>query len=166
MQNVALRFREFIHLDRKRAAEGLTPLELERWAALKRALGREFSPGLSDERADQRGSVRVPARLAVTFHDVGELQRRLMTNLSRGGLFVVTDHPAAIGTRLELRLHVEETGERIAASAEVVSHNVGPGFSSDEQGMGLRFLELKPEAERSIERLYERKLREAAERVS
>jgi Tfp pilus assembly protein PilZ len=35
-----------------------------------------------------------------------------MTNLSRGGVFIATQQPAEIGTRLELQLHIEETGER------------------------------------------------------
>jgi uncharacterized protein (TIGR02266 family) len=163
VHDVALLFRQFIHLERKREGEGLSPLELQRWTALKRMLGKEFSPGLSDQRADQRTSVRIPTRLAVTFRDLGELQRCLMTNLSRGGVFVATERPAEIGTRLELQIHVEETDAWIEAPAEVVTCDVGPGFASDERGMGLRFLELKPETQRAIEELYERKLEEAAE---
>ena len=165
VRDVALLFREYIHLERKREGEGLSPLELQHWTGLKRMLGKEFSPGLSDQRADQRSSVRVPTRLAVTFRNVGELQRCLMTNLSRGGLFIATEQPAEIGTHLELQLHVEETGERIEAPSEVVSNDVGPGFAPGERGMGLRFLELKPEAQRAIEELYESKLEEAAERL-
>ena len=165
MRDVALLFREYIHLERKRTGEGLSPLELQRWTALKRVLGKEFSPGLSDEKADQRGSVRIPTRLAVAFRNLGELQSSLMTNLSRGGLFVATEQPAAIGTRLDLQLHVEETGEKIDVPTEVVSHDVGPNFSSGERGMGLRFLEMKPETQRAIDELYERQLKQVVEGV-
>jgi uncharacterized protein (TIGR02266 family) len=165
VRDIALLFREYIHLERKRIGEGLSPLELQRWTALKRMLGKEFSPGLSDERANQRRSVRVSTRLAVTFRNLGELQRCLMTNLSRGGLFIATEQPAEIGTRLELQLHIEETGEQIDAPTEVVSVDVGPGFASGERGMGLRFLEMTPETQRAIDELYERKLEEAAEGV-
>jgi len=165
VRDVALPFREYIHLERKRTGEGLSPLELQRWTRLKRMLGKEFSPGLSDECADQRHSVRVPTRLAVAFRDLGELQRCLMTNLSRGGVFIATQQPAEIGTRLELQLHIEETGERIDAPTEVVSRDVGPGLASGERGMGLRFLEMKPETQRAIDEFYERKLKEAAEGV-
>ena len=107
--------------------------------------------------------MRVPTRLAVAFRNFGELQCCLMTNLSRGGLFIATEQPAEIGTRLELQLHIEETGERIDTPTEVVSRNVGPGFASDERGMGLRFLEMKPETQRAIDEFYERKLEEVAE---
>jgi Tfp pilus assembly protein PilZ len=103
-----------------------------------------------------------------------------MTNLSRGGVFIATDRPAEIGTRLELRIHIEDTGEEIArlelrihiedtgeeidVPGQVVSQNVGPNFESGQCGMGLRFLEMKPEVGRKVEALYERKLKEAAER--
>ena len=110
MRDVALLFREYIHLERKRTSKGLSPRELQRWTALKRVLGKEFSPGLSDEKADQRGSVRIPTRLAVAFRSSGELRSSLMTNLSRGGVFIATEQPVEIGTHLELQLRIEETG--------------------------------------------------------
>lgn len=164
--DVAGSFREFVRLDRKRAAQGLTHTELRRWMALKRRLTQAFSPGLSDWRADQRSSLRVPARLAVSFHDLGELRACLMTNLSRGGVFVATDDPLELGTRLELRLTVEETGKQIEVPAEVVSQNVGPDLRPDQRGMGLRFTELDAEAARQIAELYERALERAAETLA
>ena len=66
---------------------------------------------------------------------------------------------------LDLQLHVEETGEQIDVPAEVVSHDVGPDFAAGERGMGLRFLEMKPEAQRAIEELYERQLKQVVEKV-
>jgi len=165
VKDVASLFRQFVALDRKRAADGLSPDELERWHALKRSLGKKFSPGLTDHRADERASVRVPTRLQVTFRDVGELRKSLLTNLSRGGLFVATDRPAEIGTRLELRIHVENPDRLIVVPAEVVSQNVGPGFSSDHHGMGLRFLEMEDDAKRLVDELYERALEKAARDV-
>ena len=85
-----------------------------------------------------------------------------MMNLSRGGFFVATDRPAEIGTRLELRLHIEDSSEEIDVPAEVVSRNVGPNLASGQSGMGLRFLEMKPEVAGKVQALYERKLEEAA----
>jgi uncharacterized protein (TIGR02266 family) len=157
-------FRQFLYLDRKRAAERLSPSELRRWLKLKRILNQEFSPNTSYERAERRESVRVPVRLRISFTDLGELRGSLMTNLSRGGVFIATDRPAEIGTRLELRIHIEDTGEEIDVPGQVVSQNVGPNFESGQCGMGLRFLEMKPEVGRKVEALYERKLKEAAER--
>jgi len=41
-----------------------------------------------------------------------------------------------------------------------------PNFESGQTGMGLRFLEMKPEVARRVEALYEHKLKEAAKRES
>jgi len=162
MDDLHSRFQQFLYLDRKRAANELSPAELRRWIKLKRILNQQFSPGASYEHVDRRDSVRVPARLAVTFRDVGELRGCLMTNLSRGGLFVETDSPAELGTRVQLGIQIEESGEKIDVPAEVVSVNARPGSAAQQHGMGLRFLEMKPEVAEKFETFYERKLREAA----
>jgi uncharacterized protein (TIGR02266 family) len=161
--DVATRFREYTRLEKKRAKGGLTPAELRRWVAIKRMLSHSFSPGIGKARADQRASVRVPTRLGVSFATVGEIRRSLMTNLSRGGVFLRTEDLVDLGTRLELCVHIDESGEDIRVRAEVVSHNVGPGFGSDEHGMGLRFLDMDEATQKQIEELYERSLRELVE---
>lgn len=165
MADIQARFRQFLYLDRKRAAGGLTPGELRRWMKLKRILNQELSPGTSYERVDRRESVRVPTRLQVGFRDRRELGACLMTNLSRGGVFVSTEFPAEIGTQLELHLHIEEGGEEITVPAEVVSVNAHPGVATPQRGMGMRFLEMKPEVKRVVDELYESQLREAARRA-
>jgi uncharacterized protein (TIGR02266 family) len=161
VSDIGARFREFVSLDRRRAQEGLSPAELSRWAALKRYLGRELAPGLSDERADERGSLRVPARMRVSFASLGQLGHCLMTNLSRGGLFVATDHLLAIGTRVLLRLHVEHEARTLEVPAEVVSQNVGPA-AAQQRGIGLRFLDVDPPVRKELDALYERALAAAA----
>lgn len=162
MQDVAARFREYIQLERRRDGEGLTPEELERWMRLKRFLSRRFSPNLSDERADQRRSVRIPTRLTVTFRDEQQLRSSLMMNLSRGGLFVATERPPEIGSTLELRIDVAETGERIEVPAEVVSLDLGPDSARSRRGMGLCFRPTSEAMRRKLDALYERQLKEAA----
>jgi uncharacterized protein (TIGR02266 family) len=162
MDDIHSRFRQFLYLDRKRGEGGLSPVELRRWIKLKRILNQQLSPGASCEQVDRRDSVRVPARLAVTFQDVQELRGCLMTNLSRGGLFVETDYPAEIGTRVLLGLQIEASGEKVDVPAEVVSINARPDSAAWQHGMGLRFLEMKPEVAEKVDAFYERKLREAA----
>jgi len=158
--DVAARFREYRHLEKKRAEGGLTPAELRRWIAIKRMLSRSFSPGGTEPAADRRESLRVPTRLGASFATVGEVRRSLMTNLSCGGVFIRTEDLVDVGTRLELCIHIDESGEDIRVRAEVVSHNVGPSFGSDEHGMGMRFLDLDEATRKQIEKLYERSLHE------
>ena len=159
MKDLPGQFREYVRLDRLRAGAGLSPAELKRWTMLKRQLSQHFSPGLPDECADRRESVRIPTRLAVSFSTEGELARSLMTNLSRRGVFVRTEHLLEIGTRFELRVHVDNPPQDIAIAAEVVSHNVGPACDSHESGMGLRLLEGDAEVEKQLDELYERLVR-------
>jgi uncharacterized protein (TIGR02266 family) len=166
MPDIAALFREYMRLDRKRTAGGLTPDELQRWGDYKRRLGKKFSPDLPEGRADRRESVRVPVKLRVGFHDLGELRRSLMTNLSRGGLFVAHDDPPEIGTRLELHIEIEESGKQISVPTEVVSQNVGPQMLAHRRGMGLRFLEMDDATQKEVSALYERELASAVEAPS
>ena len=165
MNDVASRFREFIRLDRKRGDGGLTPDELGRWTVLKRYLGNVLNPGLSNERSDQRFSLRIPTRLTVTFRDEGELRSSLIMNLSHGGVFVATERPAEIGTQLDLRIEVAETGECIDVPAEVVSRDVEPDLTRGRRGMGLRFAAADDSIRRKLDELYERQLKTAVVRV-
>jgi uncharacterized protein (TIGR02266 family) len=163
VSDVAARFRAFVFLDRKRAREGLSPAELARWTSLKRQLGRELSGDCDDRRADQRGSLRVPARMRVSFASIGELGQSLMTNLSRGGLFVATELVLEIGTRVTLRLHVGGAEKDLEAQAEVVSLGLGPR-GDPKRGLGLRFVETEGAVRRELDALYERALEAAAPR--
>jgi uncharacterized protein (TIGR02266 family) len=162
MQDIASRFREYVQLERRRDGEGLTTAEYERWMELKRLLSRRFNPEVSDERADERRSVRIPTRLMATFRDEAELRSSLMSNLSRGGVFIKTDRPLEIGESLELRIDLAESGESLDVPVEVVSCNVGPNFDQSQRGMGLRFRPTSDEMQRKLDELYERVLKEAA----
>ena len=161
MSDVALRFREYLYLERKRSREGLSTAELRRWTTLKRLLGRTFSPELRDEAADRRSSLRVPAKMRVRFASLGELRESLMTNLSRGGLFLATDELLELGTRVMLHIDVGDAGRALEVPAEVVSQNVGPQLTR-QRGIGLRFLDMDDATRREIDRLYELRLEEAA----
>ncbi len=161
--DVATRLREYSRLEKKRAERGLTPAELRRWVAIKGMLNRSFSPGIGKARANQRASVRVPTRLGASFTTVGEICRSLMTNLSRGGVFLRIEDLVDLGTRFELCIHIDESGEDIRVRVEVVSHNVGPGFGSDEHGMGLRFLDMDEATQKQVDELYERSLHQLSE---
>jgi len=160
VSDVAASFRAFLLLDRKQAREGLSPSELARWEALKRALARELSGDGNEEREKQRASLRVPARLRVSFASLDELGQALITNFSRGGVFVAMDHVLEMGTRVTLRLHVDEPGKDVDVLAEVVSQSLGPK-GDPKRGMGLRFADAEPAVRRELDALHERALEAA-----
>jgi hypothetical protein len=64
-----------------------------------------------------------------------------MMNVRPVGLFVHTPFPPDRGTQLELRVHIIDTGETYSSRVSVVSNNVGPDFSTQAFGMGLKFRE-------------------------
>jgi uncharacterized protein (TIGR02266 family) len=148
-------FLEYARLDRKRARSELTVAELERWTALKRQLNRHFSPGLDDELADRRQSVRVPTRLCCSFESFGTFERALITNLSRGGVFIETASPLPIGAKLRMRIVIAKSGAEMEVSGVVVSRNLGPRYEAGKAGMGVQFSETAPEIVKKINDLYE-----------
>ena len=133
--DVMTRFREYVRLDRQRREGGLSLQELHRFQALKRFLSIHFAPD-RPEVADTRDSVRVPTRIKVSFAADRELAHCLMTNLSRGGVFVQTDHPLELKTTFTLVIHVESPPREIAVPVEVVSVGIGPEFARDKRGHG------------------------------
>ena len=162
MADVQRLFREYVRLDRKRRDSVLNGREYERWNQLKQQLNATFSPPSRPEHEDRRESVRVPVNLEVHFRSEGALRRCLLTNLSRGGVFIATNAPAPIGTQVKLRIVVDQGGEPIEVEGEVVSHNVGRGFATEKTGMGVRFLDPTPAAAAALDRVYEGALGGAA----
>jgi uncharacterized protein (TIGR02266 family) len=144
-------FQEFIHLDRKREADGLTTIEFERWQILHHRLDAAFGGRRPPGAAEQRQSLRLPTRLRVTYDGLRD-EGGVVVNLSRGGCFVRTRLPAPVGTRLNLIIDATNAGEEIEVEGEVVStclRNVGRG-----PGMGIRFEDMSPEDAKRLEDLY------------
>jgi hypothetical protein len=155
-------FREFMDLERRRTSPGFTPEDLRRWQLLKRRLAKEFHPGLSDDQADRRSSVRVPTLMRVSFPDRQSFERCLLTNISRGGVFVSTPAPEPVGTPLRVAIHIEGDAEDLVASCEVVAEHFGDPRSKDAQGMALAFRNVDARTQARLDALYEEKLFEAA----
>jgi uncharacterized protein (TIGR02266 family) len=156
MSDLSNLFLEYARLDRQRTRGGLSVAELERWSELKRVLNRQFSPGIKSQHVDRRDSVRVPTRLACTFNSLDSFQDALITNLSRGGVFIQTQTPLPVGTPIQLRLQIADTGSELEVAGVVVSNNVGPALGTAAKGMGVRFSEEVPEMLKQIDELYER----------
>lgn len=164
-KNMPAAFLEYMTFERRRASEeGMTVADLQRWTQLKRVLNKYFQPGVQDANSDRRNSIRVPARLRVGFKSCGEIRESLMTNMSRGGLFISTPEPLPLGTTLRVQVRIEESNDVIDLQGEVASHNAGPGLMSEELGMGVKFIQLSPDEEKALDDLYERALRRAIER--
>lgn len=153
MPNVTALFREYAYLDKKRTADGLTPVELQRWQLLKNQLNRQLSPGLPPNKLDRRESVRLNTKIKVAFKTANEFEKARMLNFSRGGVFVNTPFPPAIGTQLILRVEIETSGVQIEIPGEVVSTNF-TGAASTALGMGVKFLPCDEKTQKLLNQLY------------
>ena len=134
--------RAYLALDKRRKAGGLSPTDMARWSQLKSALNRHFDPSLKEQHSRNRESVRVPLVLNVNCESCGEVRKYLMTNLSAGGLFVVTESPLPIGTPFNVHIRIERTGQVIELPGEVVSVGASADLAEEKHGMGIRFVHL------------------------
>jgi len=147
-------FREFAHLDRKRTGDGVSPREYRRWLLLRHRLDKAFTSGPPEGLTERRTSLRVPTRLRVSYDRLAGLEG-VLGNLSRSGCFIRTDLPAPVGTRLDLVLRSDGLPDDLELPAEVVSIDMRhDGEEAGERGMGLRFLDVPPEAQKQLDMLY------------
>jgi uncharacterized protein (TIGR02266 family) len=151
-------FREYMRLEQRRAS-GLSADDWERWQSLRKRLDGAFGelelPGGCNGR---RATPRIPTSLVVRFENLGEMAGLLITNLSRGGIFVPTGQPAEIGTLLKLRIEVATPHKEIELDGEVVSRHVGPDFEIPRRGMGIRFKSLTSSDQALVDQLYEQQM--------
>lgn len=152
-----------MHLERRRVS-GLSADDWERWQWFRKRLGGAFGnlelPGGCNGR---RATPRIPTSLAIRFENLAEMGNLLMTNLSRGGIFVPTERPAEIGTELKLCVEITSPAKEIMLLGEVVSRNVGPAFGIGKHGMGIGFKSLSPEDQTIVDELYERQMKQHLE---
>ena len=150
-------FREYMRYERRRAS-GLSPQDWERWQILRKRLDSVFGTFESPDGVGRRATPRIPTSLVVRFENLGEMGNVLMTNLSRGGIFVPTEQPAKIGTELKLRIQVASPQREIVLVGEVVSRNIGPDFEVRRRGMGIRFKSLSERDQDLVDELYEQQM--------
>lgn len=85
---------------------------------------------------DQRQQVRVPIELKVDYKKLNSFFADYTKNISKGGTFIKTKKPLAIGTRFLFKLTVPHREAPFELLGEVV-WSKGDG---DEPGMGIRFI--------------------------
>lgn len=156
MKDLSRLFLEYARLDRRRTREGLSVRQLQRWRSLKRALEGHFSGGR--EEPDRRESIRVDTRLHCSFASVDAFEKAPITSLSRGGVFIHTQTPLPIGSRLNLCISIGRMGANIEVPGVVVSNSVRDGSDAGRIGMGVRFSTSVPEIIDQIDDLYEREI--------
>jgi Tfp pilus assembly protein PilZ len=154
--------REYGGLERKRVCDGVTPLEYQRWRELEEKLTNQIFQSAERQGTDRRRHVRVPTKLLVQYRTRDNLKDAIVRNVSKGGLFINTPFPPAVGTTFVLIIQIDVTGESVEVPCEVVTNHVtrdGPAApdaesTSDQLGMGVKFIGLGTEQRRAVELLF------------
>ncbi len=97
--------------------------------------------------SDQRAEPRVQVNRE--FHTIEEFITEYVTDVSRSGVFVRTDDPLPVGTKVDLRFSIiVDDFETIEGIGEVVRV-----VSEPPTGMGVVFIELTSYSQALIERI-------------
>ncbi|MFQ5847981.1 MAG: TIGR02266 family protein [Candidatus Methylomirabilales bacterium] len=110
--------------------------------------------------AKRHPDIRVPVRFAVEYADAGVPSTGTCLNLSRGGMFVATTHPAPPETEVTLHFTLPDLRSPLRVRARVVwtrGKATGPGLLT---GMGIQFLGPTPSQAAFIGDVVDRLCRE------
>jgi uncharacterized protein (TIGR02266 family) len=107
-----------------------------------------------DKRAERR--VPVALRIRLRYSDVDQFISKFAINISRGGMFLSSRNPKPIGTHLQFEMRLADDSPVIEGSGEVRwIREYDRHQPSQPHGMGIRFIELKPESLGVLERIIE-----------
>lgn len=138
--------REIVALNRRRTGAGIDPLEYQRWLDLSAKLRQEFPshPPLGGRKETQ---------IRIEFPDYDALLDAAMFNVQPIGIYVNTPFAAEVGVKFGLVVFVKESQNSYRGGVEVISNNVGPGFSTANLGMGMRFTQRASELRSVLEKI-------------
>jgi len=100
---------------------------------------------------DRRVHTRYETSIAVDYASGDTFLFAYLQNISEMGIFIRTDHPASIGTRLRLRFHADPDEDPLTLDGVVTWIN--PLRASGDNlnpGMGVRFMELSPDKREQV----------------
>jgi type IV pilus assembly protein PilZ len=101
--------------------------------------------------AERREHQRFDTSIAVDYASGETFLFAYLQNISEMGIFIRTDHPAVIGTRLRLRFHSD--AEEHPLTLDGVVTWINPLRASGDNlnpGMGVRFMELSPDKREQV----------------
>jgi type IV pilus assembly protein PilZ len=94
---------------------------------------------------ERREHQRFETSIAVDYANGETFLFASLQNISEMGIFIRTNEPLAIGTRLTLRFHVEETAPMTLEGEVTWINPYRLGGDNLNPGMGVRFIELTRE---------------------
>jgi uncharacterized protein (TIGR02266 family) len=108
----------------------------------------------NDKRAERR--VPVALRIRLRYSDVDQFISKFAINISRGGMFLSSRNPKAVGTHLHFEMRLADDSPVIEGTGEVRwIREYDRHQPNQPHGMGIRFYELKPDSLVILERIIE-----------
>jgi type IV pilus assembly protein PilZ len=101
-----------------------------------------------DQDANKRDGDRLEHPVLVAYRSVDRFLSDFGTNISRGGVFVNTAQPLAVGTPVRLLVSLPDQDVPIEVSGRVLRVQEA---SSGTPGMGIEFVDLAPEVRERID---------------
>jgi uncharacterized protein (TIGR02266 family) len=120
----------------------------------KRPVTKRFSTSDIQKSVTSRERLRVPVELDMIINVNGDYQTVQVINVSRGGVFLASDKPCAVGTRMTLFIANAYGGGdgMFEAQGEVVwVSEFGIAESELPRGMGVHFVENREEVRRQLD---------------
>ncbi len=111
---------------------------------------------------DHRKSDRAPVSIRIDYSTVDEFFWDFARNINEGGLFVESNHPLPIGTRVQLKFYLPNRDAPLNSTGEVVwvkplpdpaDPSEGGETRGEKPGMGIEFRGLNQEGKEAINRL-------------
>jgi uncharacterized protein (TIGR02266 family) len=113
------------------------------------------------QKADRRADPRVDVELEVHYRTAQEFTAAYIRDISGGGIFIRTQQPLPLNREVQVRFTLPGTSRTFVAHGLVVWTNPYPSRSSFPSGMGVKFLDLDPEAGKLIAGFIKEKLHAA-----
>ena len=106
----------------------------------------------------RREDPRVDVDLEIQYRTAQEFTAAYAKNISGGGVFIRTQQPLPLNSEVQVRFTLPGVSRPFVVHGLVVWTNPHPSRSSFPPGMGIKFMELAPEAEEIIARFVKEKL--------
>ncbi|MGQ0508488.1 MAG: TIGR02266 family protein [Myxococcaceae bacterium] len=110
-----------------------------------------------------RRADRLQHELLVAYRTVDGFITDWAVNISRGGIFINTRNPLAVGTTVRLIISLPDTAFPFDLSGRVMRVNEFDNPSNQVPGMGIEFVDVDDEKRARIERFVERLRKELPE---
>ena len=113
---------------------------------------------------EKRKNPRIETNIEIMFREAGSFIKSYMINVSKGGVFIKTPSPLPIDSPVNLQMQMPDDNETMEIKGCVVWSNPMGEKNSFPTGMGIQFVNMKPEHEEKILVFVKKHMKEIKQR--